>query len=120
MNITIERDGTNVDNHSFSVDQGDGLTRPINCTVIENTANYSISLTWKHNNENVSSGLQPGVYQMNENNMQRLYINNAMSSDDGLYSCLVSLGGTTLFSRSLTLNVNGTLFYLYIWMLCWC
>ena len=123
MDISIERGGTNVDGHSFSVYQGNGLTKAFNCTVIENTANYNISLTWKHNNNNMlkySSGMQPGIYQVNENNMQRLYINNAVGSDDGLYSCLVSLGGTTLFSRSFTLNFNGTLFHLYIWMLCWC
>ena len=111
MDISIKSDSTNVDGHSFSVYQGNGLTRPFNCTVIENTANYNISLAWKHNNNNVlkySSGMQPGIYQVNENNMQRLYINNAVGSDDGVYSCIVLIGGTTLLSRSFTLNVNGT------------
>ena len=123
MDISIKSDSTNVDGQSFSVYQGNGLTRPFGCTVIENTANYTISLAWKHNNSNVlkySSGMQPGIYQVNENNMQRLYINKAMGSDDGLYSCLVSLGGTTVLSRSFTLNFNGTLFHIYIWMLCCC
>ena len=118
VDISIESGGTNVDGHNFSVYQGNGLTRPINCTVIENTANYNISLTWKHNNSNnvqtFSSGLKPDVYQINENNMQQLYINNAVGSDDSLYSCLVSLGGTTLLSRSFTLNVNGTVFHVYL------
>ena len=117
MDISIKSDSTNVDGHSFSVYQGNGLTKPIDCTVIENTSISSISLVWKHNNNNVlqfSSGMQPGIYQVNENNMQRLYINKPMGSDDGLYSCLVSLGGTTVLSRSFTLNFNGTLFHIYL------
>ena len=111
VDISIESGGTNVDGHNFSVYQGNGLIRPINCTVIENTANYNISLTWKHNNSNnvqtFSSGLKPDVYQMNEMHSQQLYINNPSDSDGGVYSCEFSIENATLLSKSFTLNVVG-------------
>ena len=106
VDINIESDSTNVDEGGFSGYQGDGLTKPIDCTVIENTGNYSISLAWKHNNNSVlkfSSGMQPGIYQVKEKNSQRLYINKPALSDGELYSCEFSIENAAMWSKSFTL-----------------
>ena len=107
VNMSIESDGANVDGHSFF---GQGPSKSIDCTIIENTANFNVSLTWKLNNVNVprfSSGQQPGIYQVYENNTQ-LYINET-ESDDGVYSCELSIGNTTVISKSFTLITKGML-----------
>jgi hypothetical protein len=121
VDISIESHGTNMDDHNVSVYQGYGLKHPISCTTTENTANYNnLSITWQHNESDVQFssgyGLQPGIYQVSDNGTQRLYISDTVMSDQGLYSCLVSLtiGNTTVqvVSRSFTLNFNGTLFHI--------
>ena len=113
MDIRIQRGGTEIDRPSLSLYKGKGLSSSIDCSVIENTANFGLSLTWKFNGNNIqtfSSGQQPGIYQVKENNMQRLYITKTTDSDNGVYSCQASVASTTVLSRSFTLLVRGTLF----------
>ena len=110
MNIRIQRGRGNINGLSLSVYKAQGLSTSIDCTVIENTANFTVSLTWKFNNNDVqmfSSGQQPGIYQVNENNMHRLYITKTTDVDDGIYSCHASVGNATVLSRSFTLNFKG-------------
>ena len=100
---------TDFDGRSFPVYQGNGLPKPIDCTVIESTVNYSISLAWKHNNNSVlkfSSGMQPGIYQVKEKKSQRLYINKPALSDGGVYSCEFSIENVTVWPKSFTLIVG--------------
>ena len=111
MDIRIQRSGTNINGPSLSLYKGEGLSSSIDCSVIENTANFSLSLTWKFNDKDVQtllSGQKPGIYQVKENNMQRLYITRTTDSDDGNYSCLASVEKATVLSRSFTLNFRGT------------
>ena len=110
MDIRIQRGGTEIDGPSLSLYKGQGLLTSTDCT-IENTANFSLSLTWKFNDKDVQtllSGQKPGIYQVKENNMQRLYITKTTDSDDGNYSCLASVEMATVLSRSFTLNFRGT------------
>ena len=114
VDIRLQRSGANIDGHSLSVYKRQGLSTSIDCAIIENTANFSLSLTWKFNNSNnvqmFSSGQQPAIYQVNENNMQRLYITKNADSDDGVYSCYASVGSADVLFRSFTLNFKGTVF----------
>ena len=117
VDIRIQRSSANIDRHSLSVYKRQGLSTSTDCTVIENTANFSLSLTWKFNSNNVqtfSSGQQPAIYQVNENNMQRLYITKNADSDDGVYSCYASVGSANVLFRSFTLNFKGTVLILYL------
>ena len=114
VDIRIQRSGANIDGHSLSVYKRQGLSST-DCTVIENTANFSLSLTWKFNSNNVqtfSSGQQPATYQVNENSTQQLYITKNADSDDGVYSCYASVGSANVLFRSFTLNFKGTVFYI--------
>ena len=113
MDIRIQRSGTNINGSSLVLFKGKGLSSSIDCSVIENTAKFSLSLTWKFNGKDVQtllSGQHPGIYQVKENNMQRLYITKTTDSDDGVYSCQASVASTTVLFRSFTLLFRGTLF----------
>ena len=113
MDIRIQRSGTNINGPSLSLYKGEGLSSSIDCSVIENTANFSLSLTWKFNGKDVQtllSGQHPGIYQVRENNTQRLHVTNTTDSDNGVYSCQASVASTTVLSRSFTLLFRGTLF----------
>ena len=106
--MRILRDGAKIDGHSFAMYKGQRLSSSIDCSVIENTANFSLSLTWMHNSnkvQTVSSGQLPDIYQVNENKMQRLYINKTADSDDEVYACHVSVGNATVLSQSFTLKI---------------
>ena len=128
MDIRIQSLGTNINGRKLSVSKGQGLST-VDCTVIENTANFSVSLTWKVNGNNVPtvpSGQGPDIYQVNKNNMQRLYITKTSDSDDGVYSCHASVGNATVLSRSFALNFKGTVspimccFVVELSMCSWC
>ena len=108
MDITIKKEGSNVVGTTVVAIEGQRLAQSIDCTLI--SSSLSAYLTWKHQNDIVqsfSSGQQPGIYQVNGKNSQRLYINNPADSDGGVYSCEFSIENATLLSKSFTLNVVG-------------
>ena len=105
MDITIKKEGSNVVGTTVVAIEGQRLAQSIDCAL--SSSNLSAYLTWKHQTnivQNFSSGQQPGIYQVNGKNLQRLYINKPADSDSGVYSCEFSIECTTLLSKSFTLN----------------
>ena len=116
VGIRIESNGTDVDGRSISVYQGKG-TKSIDCSIKPDNASFALPLTWKHGGGEVqalSSGQSFRIYQVNENGIQQLYINNSADSDDGTYSCQASDANATLLPKSFTLHVNGTLLFVCV------
>ena len=115
VKIRIERaqDGANSDEQNLPVIRGQGLSTLINCSIKSDSANFSVPLTWKHNNvevQTLSGGQQtPGIYQVKVNNIQQLYINKTKPTDgdEGVYSCEYLDGNITVLSKSFTLDVTG-------------
>ena len=88
------------------------MAKSTDCSIISDNTGLGVSLTWKHNYSDVKTLPRqqlPGIYQMNENDMQRLYINKTSDLDDGVYSCHASVGHATLVPKSFTLYFNGAL-----------
>jgi hypothetical protein len=109
LDIGIEHGGADVDGHNISVYQGNGLSKSVDCSIKSHSADFAVTLMWKHGDRSVhtlSIGQRFGVFQANENGTQRLYINNAGDSDDGTYSCHASVGRASLVSKSFTLQFN--------------
>ena len=117
VDIRIESNGTDVDGHNISVYQGKGLAKSIDCSIKPDNAGVAASLTWKHGNGDVPTvltGQSFGIYQVNKNGIQQLYINNSADSDDGIYSCQASDANANLLPKSFTLHFNGILLFVRV------
>ena len=114
VDITIKKGGSNVHGTAVATVKGEGLARPINCSL--DNSNLGAKLTWKHQNnivQDFTSGQQPNIYQVNEKHSQRLYIIKTDDSDVGVYSCEISVENATLLSKSFTLIVGMLLCCLF-------
>ena len=100
----------NIEGTSVAVDDNQDYSNPIDCGVSPDVTNFNALLQWKHNTTNdvpSSSAQNAGVYQVYENDVQRLYIKSASVSSNGLYTCQYTAITGSIVSKSFTLNVNG-------------
>ena len=109
LEVVIMDGSVHVEGTSVEVNENAGLSNPIECGVKPDVTNFNALLQWKHNTTNVVPlGVRSGgVYQVYENNMQRLYVKSAGSSANGLYSCEYVANNGSSLSQSFTLDVNG-------------
>lgn len=108
MKIAILEGETSVEGKRLKVEAEQDYSSPIDCLVRPDETNFTAILQWKHNHvDDVPSRRQTttGVYQVYEDNMQRLYIKSVNVSADGLYTCGYAASDGSTVSKSFVLNV---------------
>ena len=111
LEIAILDSNMHIEGTSVTVDENQDYSNPIDCGVSPDVTNFNALLQWKHNTTNdvPSSSVQTtGVYQVYENDVQRLYIKSANASDSGVYTCQYTTTDGPIVSKSFTLNVGKT------------
>ena len=92
----------------MEVDEGQDYSNPIDCGIRPDVTNFNTILQWKHNGTTdvPLSEQSAGVYQVYENNIQRLYIKSPSVSANGLYTCQYTATDGITVSKSFLMIVK--------------